>query len=834
VLLLAGRAWAGATQPGGPPPPAAQATGDLDGDGRPERVRVERAGTIEVEGPDGKSLGSIALSTKPPVIDHAQVEMTSAEKHPVAHVRIRLRGGKLWEAVLAVDKGQLQTIFAGPTGPIGDGERSVKLKVGDDGIVRYQTSPTMVRCDGEDMLFPERWDFAAQKFRPVDVDVPEGQKLRAVAQKPDTVPDAPLGLFHFVAASTDPSAEVERRADLLAAPHELEDGSAGSVWRGGAGAWVTARAAQKQHAVTAVRLHFAPGGAPRTIALVLPHKAFTVEIPKDPKGPVYAVLPAPEPAECLSLSLPQAASLAEVGIFTDADRAGGLEQLAADVAAGGAAATGAAQVLSTQGVQAARAIGKTLETAHGPGRRRLLEVLAGLGEAEAAPALGRALETAAPDERKIIIAGLARLGANGVTEAARVYADESQTPEAHADAAEVLGELAGTTVAGADAAARALIAGAGRGGPAVRGATVKALGKAGVRNNKVGGLIVADLKQALQANGTGEHGAKPADENRLADLARALGVAGAGLVDKAEAARVLVELLHARNEFDVQYKTLRALGDLGDPSAASALGEATRSKDEVLRWAATESAARLGAGARPVVLASARDQDPRVRLAALSGLGSSPGDDGVHAAEEALARDAWPMVRRAAAETLSNACSIGGVEAALEHASAGSGDEAHGADPSEEVRRAALVALGRCAPRSPAIARILRTHAQPISVRELAAALIAKSGAPGAAKALAETLDSVLGDPTADERTAGLAVACLRALARTGDTSRPILESLGAASSEQMSPAIRAAAQETIGKLCPDGASAAFKRGLVDPDPQVRRITENAQRICPK
>jgi HEAT repeat protein len=635
-----------------------------------------------------------------------------------------------------------------------------------------------------------------------------------------------------VAASTDPSAAAERRADLLAAPHELEDRSPGTVWRGGRGGWVTARAAQATHAITGVRLQFA-GAPPRTVALVFPERAFTVEIPKDAKGPVYAMLPAPQKTACVSLALAAPGALAEVGLYTDADRSGGLSELAADVAAGGSAATGAAQVLSTQGAPAARALAQALETAHGAGRRRLVELLASLGQPEAAPALGHALETAAPEERRSLIAGLARLGAGGGTEAARVFADESQTPEAHADAAEVLGLIAATTGPGADPAARALVAGAGRGDAQVRRATVRALGAAGAANPATAALLLAELKLAGTVP-AGEH-ARPVDERHAADLARAVGASGRGLADRGEAVRALSELLRGRKEFDVQYKTVRALGDLGDGAAAAALLEAARSGDEVVRWAAVESAARLPSGAgRATVMQGVHDADPRVRLAGLSGLGAPPGEDGVSVAEEALRHDVWPMVRRAAAETLGAGCAVGGVDAALERAAAGSGDEARGADPSEEVRRAALVSLGRCAPRSPAIARILRNRAQPIAVRELAASLIARAGGPGAAGVLAETLDAVLNDPAADERTAGLAVACLRGLQRTGDTSRPVLESLGAASSEQLSPAIRAAAQETIGALCPDGASAAFKRGVVDADPQVRRAAEQAQRRCPK
>ena len=39
------------------------------------------------------------------------------------------------------------------------------------------------------------------------------------------------------------------------------------------------------------------------------------------------------------------------------------------------------------------------------------------------------------------------------------------------------------------------------------------------------------------------------------------------------------------------------------------------------------------------------------------------------------------------------------------------------------------------------------------------------------------------------------------------DTSRPVLEALGEAANEPLSAAVRAAAMETIGELCPDGAA---------------------------
>src|SRR5207253_5311530 len=154
-------------------------------------------------------------------------------------------------------------------------------------------------------------------------------------------------------------------------------------------------------------------------------------------------------------------------------------------------------------------------------------------------------------------------------------------------------------------------------------------------------------------------------------------------------------------------------------------------------------------------------------------------------AEGALQKDAWPLVRRAAAETLGHHCgnSSQTLMVAVEK------------DAAEEVRREALVAMARCGP-VPLLflARVLKTHEQPVAVRELAAALAAKQGGAEAAKLLADTIDDVLADPAADERSASLAVACLRGLARMKDSSQRVLEALGAAANEPMSGAVRAAA----------------------------------------
>jgi HEAT repeat protein len=264
---------------------------------------------------------------------------------------------------------------------------------------------------------------------------------------------------------------------------------------------------------------------------------------------------------------------------------------------------------------------------------------------------------------------------------------------------------------------------------------------------------------------------------------------------------------------------------------------ASADQDEVLRFIAVQAAAELeGNAGQPTLIRSAGDPDPRVRRAAFTGLGRNPDADSARRLTLALAGDEWPMVRRSAAESLGGVCSHGFVRevaTALARAVIGDGDpEARSADVSEEVRRASLVALVRCAPSSPAVDLALKSHAQPLAVRELAAAQLAAHGGPVAARTLAAAITDILADPAADERSAALVVACLRGLARVGDRSQPVLDAIGSAAVEPLSSAVRSAAMEVVGKLCPEGAGEVLARAANDPDGYVRRAAANARLKC--
>ncbi|MGZ3443699.1 MAG: hypothetical protein ACXVDD_29455, partial [Polyangia bacterium] len=201
-----------AAQPA-PPPPLAEARGDLDGDGRPDRVHLERDGVLIVDDADGGERARLALTDKTPVA-HGEVRIVAVEGHVLVHARAELGRGRAVEALLG--GGGKDRIFVGHTGPIGDGERSIKLRVDDDGVVQYQTTAGFARCDGDDQLFPERWDFGGGRFRAVTDEAPAGKRLRASATAPSGLGGPPLGMFRFTAASSDASGA--RRAARLAAP----------------------------------------------------------------------------------------------------------------------------------------------------------------------------------------------------------------------------------------------------------------------------------------------------------------------------------------------------------------------------------------------------------------------------------------------------------------------------------------------------------------------------------------------------------------------------------------------------------------------------------------
>src|SRR5207244_2004088 len=130
-----------------PPPPWAETRGDLDGDGKPERARLGRDGALVIDGGDGREQLRVQLP-EPGRIERAQLRIVLVEDRTALHARAELGRGQAAEAVVAGGR----VLYLGRTGPVGDGERAERLRVDEAGVVRYQTSPGMARCDGEEQL----------------------------------------------------------------------------------------------------------------------------------------------------------------------------------------------------------------------------------------------------------------------------------------------------------------------------------------------------------------------------------------------------------------------------------------------------------------------------------------------------------------------------------------------------------------------------------------------------------------------------------------------------------------------------------------------------------
>src|SRR5437868_3092716 len=88
-----------AAEPAPPPPPLAAAHGDLDGDGRPDELRLEPDGHVRALSADGKPLGHVALTAPAADLHDATIEVLTVEKRQVAHVRAKLRGAQSIDAV---------------------------------------------------------------------------------------------------------------------------------------------------------------------------------------------------------------------------------------------------------------------------------------------------------------------------------------------------------------------------------------------------------------------------------------------------------------------------------------------------------------------------------------------------------------------------------------------------------------------------------------------------------------------------------------------------------------------------------------------------------------
>ena len=744
------------------PPGAALLNQRVDWDGEPASVTVSSEGLVSVQSGSQEPL-AVRLPGPAKVVRSARAEVATAGD--TRYLLVKLQTVDSGQRLVVVGKvgARLATVYAGPVGPVGrDGEYSIVIEATPQGLLRYQRVPGLQRCDGEDRLFSERyqgsagWQPAPELTVPTLGDAPVLTATTPVTGGAGAAPGnlgAPIGVYRFVGASAQVGVQ---RADLLAAPRELEDGKPATAWRVPAdarGAFVTARADGAGHSVHALRIVPAAasqGALPRQLALLLDGKQrLTIDLSPAARDSAaqWVQLPTPIATSCLSLVITvpapggQPAALGKVAIYSelDADTSdAGLRRLAeraasTDFASGEAALRTLRAFVErersrepkTAGRATAllKAIDAVLPSAQGTGRRRLQETLRSLVGGppwpELAETLVHAIVLAEPAERPALWSALGQLGAGSEAGLLQLAGEVKLGTAGRAEALQRLGALA------TPGALQALL----------QMATAEPTPQRELQRSVIGGLGAAlhcrpegdPLLTAALAALPGPSRAAPGElaagksgppRGGTALLVEALGLA---LTDCSPAVRSRLshELLGLwpalgaaapdgtpsagkleQADFVLRYRILQSLERLDSPTEESAqllfrvlAGEA----EPILRQAAARAAVTGHASAEQVTKAVGQalaDADPGVRLAVLSAVGERHLATVLPATEQALRSDRWPLVRRAAVDSRAAQCPA--VPPVGQTSPRVAALRQAVSDADEQVQRLALAGLGRC------------------------------------------------------------------------------------------------------------------------------------------
>ena len=821
-----------------------------------------------------------------------RVQTSTIEGHPIAEVRIPIRGRSAEEVWIGdLRTVPAQTIWNGLTGPRdADEEASTFVEATAERIFEFQTAAQVSRCDGEAVqLFPRAWDFASRRFRPIVSNVPVAATTTITAHRGDpAMPTTrPLGGVRFTAASTTNSAGSDARA--LTAPNALNDGDPATIWSEGLGGdgrgeFLTARASAGQYRVRGLRIRPGDTTSPTafknrnrlksiTIAYgAAPKQRIDVDFPVDPaaapadyRAPYWIPFPEPVETSCLTVVIrevyrgaePGPASagttaIADLEIFTDVDSPAGLDRLIADTAAGGEcqsripllANLGDAAVLPlAQAILAASgARSPSGVTASAAGRECLVTALTALPEATksaiAVDASVAALHGATSVEEKLLLGWMKRLPRPPVEAVAHVLRDPNASEADQKRAARVLAEF------DVNETSDVLLAQIGRGTPDVRLALIQALGQSKA-------LTVTRIEEALRPL---RGSADAASTAREADLIRTIpaAVAHSGADRTASLATALVTIrgsLVATRPYETQARALAALGALGDSAAVGDLARVrAESPDPVLRFLA---ARELGAFASPDAQTALRlaltDGDPRVRETAAQGMGlvaptaANAASENETALVTAAKNEPWPFARRAQVEAVSRICgtaSLDLLQKAMER-------------DVDEVRRVALLGLVRCRdPRAETwLLGTLKARNASATLRELAAGLMGDlpnlRDAPGAlnagivnndarrlqwAKTLAEQVLALVNEAEGDLAVEGVATSALRSL---GSLGGPDAARIAAGLAKDRRHPYRRAAIDVLGQICDRGEGNATLTELAAlADPELSMAAQSAIANC--
>ena len=829
-------------------------------------------GALEVrEG--GAVLARVPLETPALRRGSPRLREITIDGRRVAEVRVAVRGTpreEIWIGTLGevgANAGRPARVvthgFVGPRDA--DGETSLALELTPEGILEFQTSGQVTRCDGAPArLFPRSFDFDSGRFRPVLSPLPPPARQTLVGRRGDpAMPKGrPVAAFPFTAASTTAAAVSDARD--LTPPTAVGDQDPSTAWTEGLGGdgrgeFLTARAGAGGAVVRGLRI--VPGDAAsaerfrarnrvRKLQLSLgprEDQRFDVELPEDPAGapsrfrePYWVALPRPVVASCATVVITEVApgteaapprsygatAISELAVITDLDGPDGAERLVAEVAR---AADCASRVpaLVALGAAAALPTAQTLiqmaASGHTPERECLVDALTRLEPTPKNPivleALVAAVAGASEKEEQLVMGALRRSAAPPVAALASLMNAPAASADDRARAARVLGALDDA------GAADALLAAVGRGPQAQREAVVRAL--AGATRLEAGALWAALAENAARtSNGSWPAALAVEETNRAGDLLRVVPAVVKRSPDAASTALTVLRASSApgpASSFEVRGRAIMALGALG-PSAVPALADVRAHAEEpVLRHlAARELGAVGGVEAAAALRAALTDADPRVRGTAAGGLGQNRDLAAGPALIAGAKQEPWPFVRRAEVEALGHLCGPGAADLLVR------GVERDVA----EVRRAALVGLARCKdPRARALlVRVLGRRNEASTVRELAAALLGELGDRAAAPAMAAALERQVNESEEDLSVEGVAEMTLRSLAHLGGP-----EATAAAVKLAKDPRhpFQASAVEALGVLCDAGAGAATLRELAaGPSPSLATAAENATKHC--
>lgn len=814
---------------------------DLDNDGRLEIVTLDGFGKLAIKTDGGQTAQlSLPLGERDPQLVDAvlSVRKLANGEHVVAASGVRKKKQRV-AAWVRWQKGTLSPMYVGPIGPVGaDAEYSVEVEWHAGEVFRYQTSPSVIRCDSERRLFLERfvpdglgrWVASQERLLPSL----EGlSKLDTSSVTPVDLASTRPSIFRVVASNRQTGIE---RADGLSAPRELDDGAEQTVWRlphDATGTFFTWRAESKGRTLRAMRVVPAPrslGVLPTQFVVTLSASQHFVVSPGSPKAtaePFWVLFPQSLHADCVSLTIAQPATkpgetsaIAEVNFYSDLDGEGALGQLVEQLSATDTRVAEAAErtlALQAENVVSARAqaqieaLSKALSAARGASQRRIHGLLAKWSARAAlcpenaqkrlVQTLSSSLAEAEMEDRPALFAAL---GHATKTESSRnvavdalmeISTDEKRSSLLRAEATTWLVEHA--TVSQVLLLTKKLAT-----DPRLRKSFVKGVGsrwrceawEAGKTPNVVAEMTGRDTEthaRLLWFEGLSE------------------GVAGCASVPAQSALSEHLEPLWMRigettsgeERFALRFRLLRAFAKVRPPTLPPFVKTILLSEpDAALRQFAAYMIARTIPLDRPQLQQALRDADPMVRATVLTSLVDSREPDLARLASHSLFQDKWPMVRRAAAEVVAAQCknqseNIPWLEKALD-------------DRDEAVATRALEGLSRCAGAAgfSRYKAALLDEKMPATVRGQACILVVRHGltsvqeAATAHQAIDDGLGDLLDSPTASDRSLVSAIHCLRAVGEYGGENEiPLL----VFRMDREAPiALRRSALESLVKIC--------------------------------